>query len=136
MSDIFKAGYGKELTKIAEKLFIRQNGYSDWDFSPGKGNFKLAQEFYLTENGIVFSYNQYEIGPYAAGMPEVIGCAVGEGAFGQNKAPIEGRSCIYGFTLNSDPKKINCKISYRAIESHRICSFNGILLRTIKYRKV
>jgi hypothetical protein len=71
LSDIFKAGYGKELTKIAEKLFIRQNGYSGWDFSPGKGDFKLAQEFYLTENGIVFSYNQYEIGPYAAGMPEV-----------------------------------------------------------------
>jgi hypothetical protein len=71
LSDLFKAGYGKELTKIAEKLFIRQNGYSGWDFSPGKGDFKLAQEFYLTDNAIVFSYNQYEIGPYAAGMPDV-----------------------------------------------------------------
>ena len=72
LSDIFKPGYGKPLKNLVEKQFIKQNGKSAWNFTPGNGDFELAEQFSITPQGLVFSYNQYEIGPYAAGMPEVI----------------------------------------------------------------
>lgn len=34
--------------------------------------FKLTDNFTFTEQGLLFSYGQYEIGPYAVGMPEFI----------------------------------------------------------------
>jgi hypothetical protein len=72
LSDLFKPGYGKPLKNLVEKQFIKQNGKSAWNFTPGSGDFELADQFSITPQGLVFSYNQYEIGPYAAGMPEVI----------------------------------------------------------------
>jgi hypothetical protein len=72
LSDVFKPGYGKALKQLVEKQFIKQNGFADWNFTPRNGDFELANEFSISSKGIVFSYNQYEIGPYAAGMPEVI----------------------------------------------------------------
>ena len=72
LSDLLKQGYGKALKNLVEKQFIKQNGAADWNFTPRNGDFELANEFSISSKGIVFSYNQYEIGPYAAGMPEVI----------------------------------------------------------------
>lgn len=71
LSDVLKPGYGKALKNLVEKQFIKQNGTADWNFTPRNGDFELANEFSISSKGIVFSYNQYEIGPYAAGMPEV-----------------------------------------------------------------
>ncbi|RYZ84955.1 MAG: DUF3298 domain-containing protein [Moraxellaceae bacterium] len=34
--------------------------------------FTLTENFSFTETGLLFSYAQYEIGPYAAGMPEFV----------------------------------------------------------------
>jgi hypothetical protein len=71
LADVLSAGYEKELKKIAEKRFIAENGKEGWEFKPGKGNFPLAQNYAFTKKGIVFSYNEYEIGSYAMTMPEM-----------------------------------------------------------------
>ena len=72
LSDLFKPRFNKALKNVVEKQFIKQNGDEFWNFTPGNGDFELAKQFSITSKGLVFSYNQYEIGPYAAGMPEVI----------------------------------------------------------------
>ena len=69
LSNILKPGYGKELKRIAEVHFIEENGNEGWDFIPGKGDFALAHNISFTRKGMVFVYDAYEIGPYAAGSP-------------------------------------------------------------------
>lgn len=55
-----------ELTAIAEKAFVEQNGeITDYWFEDNK--FYLPDVFYFTENKIEFYYNLYEIASYAAG---------------------------------------------------------------------
>jgi hypothetical protein len=71
LSDILQAGYGKELKRIAEKFFISENGAEGWDFTPGGGDFALAHNISFTRKGMVFVYDAYEIGPYAAGAPSM-----------------------------------------------------------------
>ncbi|MFN5635552.1 MAG: RsiV family protein [Flavobacteriia bacterium] len=72
LSDILQAGYGKELKRIAEKYFLEENGAEGWDFTPGRGDFELPQNISFTRKGMVFVYDAYEIGPYAAGSPSMI----------------------------------------------------------------
>jgi hypothetical protein len=71
LSDILQAGYGKELKRLAEKHFIEENGNEGWDFTPGSGDFALAHNISFTRKGMVFVYDAYEIGPYAAGAPSM-----------------------------------------------------------------
>jgi hypothetical protein len=71
LSDILRAGYGKELKQIAEETFIEENGVEDWDFTPGKGDFSLAYNISFTRKGLVFVYDAYEIGPYSSGSPSM-----------------------------------------------------------------
>jgi hypothetical protein len=55
-----------ELTAIAEKIFIQQNGdVKNFMFEDDK--FYLPNIFYFTEKGIVFYYSIYEIASYAEG---------------------------------------------------------------------
>jgi hypothetical protein len=55
-----------ELTAIAEKAFVEQNGeLSDYWFEDNI--FYLPDVFYFAENKIVFYYNIYEIASYSAG---------------------------------------------------------------------
>ncbi|MDR1348769.1 MAG: DUF3298 and DUF4163 domain-containing protein [Prevotellaceae bacterium] len=55
-----------ELTAIAEKAFVEQNGeITDYWFEDNK--FYLPDVFFFTENKIEFYYNLYEIASYAAG---------------------------------------------------------------------
>ena len=72
LSDILQPGYGKELKRIAEKHFLEENGTEGWDFTPGRGDFELPQNISFTRKGMVFVYDAYEIGPYAAGSPSMI----------------------------------------------------------------
>jgi hypothetical protein len=69
LKDLFKANFEKKLAKIAEKNFIRENGKDGWDFTPGNGSFPLPNHFLVGSKGLNFAFGQYEIGPYAAGMP-------------------------------------------------------------------
>ncbi len=71
LSDVLTPGYEKEFKKVAEKRFLAENGKEDWEFKPGKGNFPLAENYSFTKKGIVFSYNQFEIGSYAMLMPQM-----------------------------------------------------------------
>ena len=61
----------KDLKRIVEKAFIKAWGGEDWDFTPRSGDFKLSENFSLENDGLHFYYNQYEIGPYAMGAPDV-----------------------------------------------------------------
>jgi hypothetical protein len=72
LDDLLKEGYKKELKRLGEKAFIKTNGSSGWEFTPGRGDFFLPDNFSITKKGLLFVYGQYEIGPYAAGSPEVL----------------------------------------------------------------
>lgn len=69
LTNLFKNGTNKQLNKIAEHLFIKENGFEDWDFE--KGKFELNSDFIIQKDGLLFTYDAYEIGPYAAGDPSV-----------------------------------------------------------------
>lgn len=77
LSDILSSNYKSTLYPVAEKLFRKQNEVTgSWDeagFEWGeKGKFYLPEEnFIIEKEGLLFSYGQYEIGPYALGMPSV-----------------------------------------------------------------
>jgi hypothetical protein len=74
--DIFKPGFEDKLYKLGEKKFRE---FYDLDESKDlneqgfwfENGFKLNGNFYLTKAGINFLFNQYEVGPYALGAPEI-----------------------------------------------------------------
>jgi hypothetical protein len=61
----------RALKSLAKKKFIQQNGEDGWWFTTEDQPYELAKVFALERKGIRFIYQQYEIGPYAAGLPEV-----------------------------------------------------------------
>ena len=67
LDELFIVNYKQQLNQIAEKKFIQLFGTEGWDFTPG--NFKNTENYLITRAGLVFTFNQYEIGPYAAGAP-------------------------------------------------------------------
>lgn len=67
IEDLFINNYKMELNQIAEKKFIQLFGSEGWDFTPG--NFNNTENYLITKSGLIFTFNQYEIGPYAAGSP-------------------------------------------------------------------
>ena len=69
LEEIFKKGTKNQLNKIAEKLFIKENGSEGWDFVLGQ--FELNSNFIIQKDGLLFTFDSYEIGPYAAGNPTV-----------------------------------------------------------------
>ncbi len=69
LDDILIQNYAETLNKIGESIFIATNGSEGWQFE--QGSFELNRDFSITPGGLLFSYDQYEIGPYAAGFPEV-----------------------------------------------------------------
>ncbi len=69
LDDILVQNYAETLNKIGESIFIETNGSEGWQFE--QGSFELNRDFAITPGGLLFSYDQYEIGPYAAGFPEV-----------------------------------------------------------------
>lgn len=71
LKDLFKPGYQKKLKMIVEKKFIKEFGSDDWDFTPRNGSFKLSDNFSIGKKGLSFIYNEYEIGPYSSGAPDV-----------------------------------------------------------------
>jgi hypothetical protein len=72
LKDLLSDGYKKALTRLGEKAFLKAWGNDGWEFTPGRGDFFLPDNFAITKKGLLFQYQQYEIGPYAAGMPEIL----------------------------------------------------------------
>lgn len=70
LNNLMLVDYTSRLNSIAEKLFIEENGKEGWDFKPGK--FRLCKDFAITNEGLRFYFDSYEIGPYAMGAPEVL----------------------------------------------------------------
>ena len=70
IKDVLVENYMKSLKSIVMKKFIKSNGKDGWDFS-NVTNFKLSENIAIERKGLRFIYNQYEIGPYALGAPEV-----------------------------------------------------------------
>lgn len=75
LKDIFSEEEIKEITKLAEEQFRKQEGLSsDQDYSGyffENGKFYLPANFSLQKNGILFHYGLYEIKPYVSGVTEV-----------------------------------------------------------------
>ncbi len=77
LSDIFKPGFETLLNKRAENIFKITYGFdpeTDLDslgFTFENGKFKLNENFSISESGLIFQFNQYEIAPYSFGAPTV-----------------------------------------------------------------
>ena len=69
LSDLVNKGTKGKLNKIAEKILYKEYGRDMWGFE--NGEFELNDNFEISEKGLTFLFNQYEIGPYAIGMPEI-----------------------------------------------------------------
>lgn len=70
LKDLMFVGFENKLNSIAEKIFVEENGEEGWDFKPGK--FRLCNDFAITAEGLHFYFDNYEIGPYVMGAPEVL----------------------------------------------------------------
>ncbi len=71
LDELLQPGYRSRLNEIGQKNFIHQNGEDGWNFSQENG-FQLSDDFAITEKGLLFSYNPYDIGPYVMGAPDVL----------------------------------------------------------------
>lgn len=62
------------LRELAEKAFRKEraDAFAEGFEFDETFAFKLPQNFGLTEQGILFSYNSYEVGPYAIGATEFV----------------------------------------------------------------
>lgn len=76
LTDLVVTGKLKDLTKLAEKHFRRQENLSDTsnlskDFFFADGIFALNDNFGLTKDKLIIYYNEYEIRPYADGITTI-----------------------------------------------------------------
>ena len=72
LKDVLVDNYKTTLKSLAKRKFLAQNGNEGWWFLEDDDQpFELPEVFSITRKGITFSYQHYEIGPYAAGAPEV-----------------------------------------------------------------
>ena len=71
LDELIEPSKFKALKSLAKKKFLQQNGAGGWWFTTEDQPFELAEVFALERKGIRFIYQQYEIGPYMAGLPEV-----------------------------------------------------------------
>jgi len=75
LDSLLKPGAKTELTKIGEQVFRKNEkltatqNYDNYFFD--KGIFVLPENFRLSQSGITFLYNAYEIKPYASGRTEL-----------------------------------------------------------------
>jgi hypothetical protein len=72
LKDVLVDNYKSALKALGKRKFLEQNGNEGWWFSTEDDQpFELPEVFSITREGITFTYQHYEIGPYAAGAPEV-----------------------------------------------------------------
>jgi hypothetical protein len=67
-SDIFEPGYYQQLTSLLRE-YLPKCTEIDMIFD---ANISPSDNFYVTSEGITYVYQQYEIGPYALGLVEVL----------------------------------------------------------------
>ncbi len=70
LEDLFINGYKDKLLKIAKEVYLEKFGtMEDW-FKPHK--FELAQNFAITNRGLLFLYNIYEVKAFAYGQTKFL----------------------------------------------------------------
>lgn len=73
---LFKSDYKNKLSSLIQGVIADRNSSQDEDEHIGLLvdllEVKANQNFYLSENGLVYVYNIYEIAPYAQGLVEII----------------------------------------------------------------
>lgn len=78
LDNFLKEGHKQPLTTIAEGLFRKEReladtaSFSENGFEFPEDQFQLNQNYGFTKEGIVFYYNNYEVGPYVLGPTQVI----------------------------------------------------------------
>lgn len=78
LDNFFKEGYKQPLTSLAEGLFRKEReladtaSFSENGFEFPEDQFQLNQNYGFTKEGIVFYYNNYEVGPYVLGPTQVM----------------------------------------------------------------
>lgn len=75
LDDLLKPGVKAELTRLAEAALREEHGLKPGDSLAAEGplfedKFELNDNWFLTPEGLGFSYDPYEIGPYAVGFIE------------------------------------------------------------------
>lgn len=77
LDHIFKTGYNKKLTQLAEKKFRKRKNIpagtslEDAGYMFEDNTFYLPNNFRLNDKGILFRYNPYEVASYAEGAIEI-----------------------------------------------------------------
>ena len=78
LSDILIHGYGADLNRIAEQEFRKvremkpEQSLEDAGFWFENNKFSLNDNFALTEEGLTFYFNSYEVAPYVMGPTEIV----------------------------------------------------------------
>lgn len=78
LSDILKEGKRDQLAVVAEPVFREQKKfpddaeYDERDYFFREGQFSLNENYALTEKGLLFHYNPYEIAPYSEGATRLL----------------------------------------------------------------
>ena len=105
LSDLFSQAEQQALTRLAEPYFRRDNEVAadvpltESGYWFENDQFKLPAQFALTEKGMLFIYGQYEVAPYAAGMPAFV---VPYSAIAKAK---DGKSLLSQLVANLKDKK-------------------------------
>jgi hypothetical protein len=72
-SNLFSAGYEKELIALLKKGIMEQNEQKDLEQSPyWTDSIKPNGNFYISDEGITYVFNPYEIAPNYVGKTEVL----------------------------------------------------------------
>lgn len=76
LSDLLVPGTYEKVTAAGDKIFRQQTEIGDGDLNEAGywfegGKFYLNENFLITETGLSFFYNSYEIAPYAGGPTEL-----------------------------------------------------------------
>ena len=76
LADLLVPGTYEKVTAAGDKIFRQQTGIGDGDLNEAGywfegGKFYLNENFLITETGLSFFYNSYEIAPYAGGPTEL-----------------------------------------------------------------
>jgi hypothetical protein len=77
LDDLFLKDYESQLEEFAEKIFRKNEQLTASESLAGayffeNDQFSLNKNFLITPEGLKFTYNQYEIKPYVAGMTDLI----------------------------------------------------------------
>ncbi len=70
LDDVLIDGYQSELNELGKIKFVKEYGSEGWFFEDGSA-FEMTKDVAILPGGLLFLWDQYEIGPYMYGTPEL-----------------------------------------------------------------